>query len=96
MPTLEITVLAVAQLERMIELYELPADTRARATRSATHLQMFPESGVALAGNWDGHRLTLGPWPWMLLIHSQISDDRVVIVSIEDSRSANAATNQTA
>lgn len=49
--------------------------------------------GRALAGQWAGFRVVLGPWPWMLLVHvDDEATDRVVLVTIQDARSARAAT----
>jgi hypothetical protein len=37
-------------------------------------------------------RFVLGPWRWLLLVHVYIeSEDRVVMVTIQDARSASAA-----
>lgn len=48
--------------------------------------------GPALEGRWDGFRFLLGPWRWLLLVYVFIeSGDRVVVVTVQDGRSASAA-----
>jgi hypothetical protein len=47
-----------------------------------------------LAGRWTGMRFTLGPWRWMLLVYQfDESGDRLVVVTIQDSRSSEAVTS---
>lgn len=49
--------------------------------------------GPALAGRWEGFRLLLGPWRWLLVVYVYIeAEDRVVVVTIQDGRSAASAT----
>lgn len=49
--------------------------------------------GPDLSGRWDGFRFLLGPWRWLLLVYVFIrSEDRVVVVTIQDARSTSAAT----
>jgi hypothetical protein len=37
----------------------------------------------------------LGPWRWMLLVYEHIeSEDRVVVLTIQDARSSSAATSR--
>ena len=82
----------MAQLDRMIDRYDLPEDTRGRVARSVGHLTRFPDSGAPLTGDWKGFRFVLGPWPWLLIIYERIDDDLIGVVSVEDSRSGGAAT----
>lgn len=95
MATVVVTRTAQSDLDRLIQTHRLPASTRDRVRASLTPLAMFPLLGRALAGRWAGLRVVLGPWPWMLLVHAyEESADRVVIVTIQDSRSAGAATSR--
>jgi hypothetical protein len=49
--------------------------------------------GPALSGRWQGFRFLLGPWRWLLLVYVYIeAEDRVVVVTIQDARSAMSAT----
>ena len=49
--------------------------------------------GPALNGRWEGFRFLLGPWRWLLLVYVVIeSEDRIVVVTIQDARSSTAAT----
>jgi hypothetical protein len=87
---------AVEDLDRLIRTHSLPGDTRARVGRSLRGLQTFPRLGPALSGRWDGFRFVLGPWRWMLLVYVYIeSEDRMVVVTIQDGRSSTAVTNLT-
>jgi hypothetical protein len=84
---------AVVSLDALIRTHSLPSDTRARVAKSLRAVEQFPAIGPQLAGRWDGFRFVLGPWRWMLLIYVHLADeDRVVVVTIEDARSATAAT----
>lgn len=74
----------------MIDAYELPSDARGRVARSVAHLAEFPDAGAPLDGEWEGFRFVLGPWTWMLILYVLL-DDAVAIVTIEDSRKADAA-----
>jgi hypothetical protein len=41
----------------------------------------------------EGLSLLLGPWRWLLLVYASIeSEDRVVVVTIQDARSSTAPT----
>jgi hypothetical protein len=84
---------AVEDLEALIRTHSLPADTRARVRRSARTLERFPLMEAALSGRWEGFRFILGPWRWLLLLYVFIeSEDRVIVVTIQDARSSSAAT----
>lgn len=85
------TPIALAQLDQMVDAYELPASTRKRVALSVAHLAEFPDSGSPLEGRHEDLRFVLGPWTWMLIIYAHL-DDLVAITTIEDSRTANAAT----
>ena len=93
MASVELARAAVEDLDALIRTHSLPADTRARVARSLRALARFPLMGPALAGRWQGFRVLLGPWRWMLLVYVVLEDeDRVVVVSIQDARSSTSAT----
>jgi hypothetical protein len=89
----ELAVTAVEDLAGLIRTHSLPADTRARIVRSLRVLERFPLMGPALSGRWEGFRFLLGPSRWLVLVYVFIeSEDRVVVVTIQDARSSTAAT----
>ena len=66
---------------------------RRRVVRSLRPLERFPLLGPPLTGRWDGFRFVLGPWRWMLLVYVYIeTDDRVVVVTVQDARRSSSAT----
>jgi hypothetical protein len=84
---------AAADLERMIATHSLPVDTRSRVRRSLEPLSHFPLLGAPLEGRWHSYRFVLGPWRWMLIVYAYDPDDEVVaIATIQDGRTATAAT----
>lgn len=92
-PRVELSRRAVDNLDRLIRTHSLPADTRDRVRTVLEPLAMFPELGRELSGRWSGHRVLLGPWRWMLLVHRvDPGGDRVVVVTIQDARSSSAPT----
>jgi hypothetical protein len=89
----ELAATAIEDLDVLIRTHSLPADTRARVARSLRPLERFPLMGPELGGRWAGLRFLLGPWRWLLLVYVFIeSEDRVVVVTIQDARSSTAAT----
>lgn len=93
MARVELAAAAVEDLDGLIRTHSLPADTRARVARSLRGLERFPLMGPALSGRWQGFRFLLGPWRWLLLVYVFIeSEDRVVVVTIQDAGSSSAAT----
>jgi hypothetical protein len=81
----------VDDLDALIRTHTLPADTPSRVARSLRPLERFPLLGPALGGRWDGVRFLLGPWRWLLLVYVHLeSEDRVVVVTIQDGRSVAA------
>jgi hypothetical protein len=89
----ELALAAVEDLEGIIHTHSLPADTRARVARSLRGLERFPLMGPALSGRWESYRFLLGPWRWLLLVYVFIeSEDRVVVVTIQDARASSAVT----
>lgn len=86
---------AVAKLDDLIITHSLPATTRARVRASLEPLASFPLMGSKMGGRWQGFRFILGPWPWMLLVYEyDETQDTVGVATIQDSRSARAATAQ--
>lgn len=95
MATVVVAEQAVAKLNDLIVAHSLPATTRARVRASLAPLAAFPLVGSKLVGRWQGFRFILGPWPWMLLIYDYDDvKDEVGVVTIQDARSAHAATSQ--
>jgi hypothetical protein len=48
---------------------------------------------MALESRWEGYRVLLGPWRWLLFVYVYIeADERVVVATIRDARSATAVT----
>jgi len=85
----EVSAAAVEDLERLTLTHSLPAKTKARVVRSIAPLAHFPMLGAALGGRWEGFRFVLGPWRWMVIVYVYLGDDdRVVVVTIQDGRSA--------
>ena len=93
MARVELSVAARDDLERLISTHSLPPDTRERVRRSLSHLERFPLLGPALPGRWQGLRFVLGPWRWLILVYVYFEDDdRVVVVTVQDGRSATSPT----
>jgi ParE toxin of type II toxin-antitoxin system, parDE len=93
--SVELARAAVEDLEDLIRTHSLPADTRARVVRSLRGLERFPHLGPALGGRWEDFRFVLGPWRWLLLVYVFIeSEDRVVVVTVQDARASTATTSR--
>lgn len=93
MASVELARAALEDLDALIHTHSLPAGTRARVARSLRSPERFPMIGPALGGRWEGFRVLLGPWRWMLLVYVHLeAEDRVVVVSIQDARSSTSAT----
>jgi hypothetical protein len=89
----ELAAAAVEDLERLIFTHSLPTDTKARVQHTLLPLESFPLLGAALGGRWEGLRFVLGPWRWMVIVHTYLEDeDRVVVVTVQDGRSSTAPT----
>ena len=89
MATVELTVDAVDDLERLIAVLTLPADTRGRVRRGLRVLERLPRLGPELHGRWAGLRFLLGPWRWMIIVYRYEEEaDRVVVLTFQDARSA--------
>jgi hypothetical protein len=93
MSRVELAAAAVEDLDSLIRTHSLPSDSRARVARSLRPLERFSLMGPALSGRWEGFRFLLGPWRWMVLVYVFIeSEDRVVVVTIQDARGSTAST----
>lgn len=93
MATVELTRLAVDELETLIRTHSLPADTKQRVQASLRPLERFPRVGPDVSGRYSGLRFLLGPWRWLLLVYTlDEANDRVTVVSVQDARSSGAAT----
>jgi hypothetical protein len=92
--SVELAQAGVADLDSLIRTHSLPPDTRDRVARSLLPLERFPRMGMALEGRWEGFRVLLGPWRWLLFVHVYVeAEERVVVVTIQDARSASAVTS---
>jgi plasmid stabilization system protein ParE len=88
---------AVADLDRLILTHSLPADTRERVKRSLHPLGRFPRLGAVIDEQRPDERFVIGPWPWLIVVYQhRESEDRVVVLSIEDGRSSRATTARSA
>lgn len=86
---------AVEDLERLTAVLSLPSDTKTRVRATLEPLREFPRLGPELSGRWAGMRFVLGPWRWMLIVYEYDPDaDRVVVLTIQDSRSSSAGTSR--
>ena len=93
MVRVELAAAAVENLDGLIRTHSLPADTRRRVTSSLRPLERFPLLGSQLLDRWEGFRFLLGPWRWLIIVYVFVeSEDRVVVVTIQDARSSTAAT----
>jgi hypothetical protein len=90
----ELSVVAIEDLDRMILTHSLPADTRERVKRSLAVLEQFPRIGRQLEGRWSRFRFVLGPWRWLLIVYVYDSrTDVVSVLTIQDARSSLSATS---
>jgi len=89
-----VTASAQADLTALILTHSLPPSARDRVRIALRPLASFPFLGPGLTGRWHDLRFILGRWPWMLLVYAYDSVlDQVAVVTIQDSRSARAATS---
>lgn len=92
MARVELSAVAVEDLDTLIRTHSLPPDTRERVARRLRTLERFPSMGRSLTGRWEGTRFLLGPWRWLLLVYVYLErEDRVVVVAIHDARFSGAA-----
>ena len=91
MATVVVARQAVDDLASLSRTHSLPPDTAERVRRSIAPLREFPLLGAPLMGRWTGFRFLLGPWRWMLVVYRYDEEtDTLVIVTIQDARSARA------
>jgi plasmid stabilization system protein ParE len=96
MATVVVTPTAVENLDTLVRTLSLPRDTRDRVKASLRPLSRFPRLGAPLEARWADFRFILGPWRWMLIVYVyDEATDRVAVVTIQDARSAVAATSAT-
>jgi hypothetical protein len=89
----ELSAAARADLERLILTHSLPPNTRDRVRSSLRDLERFPLLGAPLGGRWEGFRFLLGPWRWLILVYVYLEEEeRAVVVTIQDGRSAHSPT----
>ena len=82
-------------LDSLIASRSLPGSTRDRVRVLLAPLATFPLLGRELVDRWVGFRVVLGPWSWMLLVYRyEEAADMVVLVTVQDSRTATAATSE--
>jgi hypothetical protein len=92
--TVVVTPNAVTNLDTLVQTLSLPRETLARVKSSLQPLARFPLLGAPLEGRWAEFRFILGPWRWMLIVYTyDQAVDRVAVVTIQDARSAVAATS---
>jgi hypothetical protein len=90
----ELSVVAIEDLDRMIVTHSLPVDTKDRVRQSLLALERFPLIGRELEGCWTPYRFLLGPWRWLLIVYFyDRREDIVLVVTIQDARSSSAATS---
>jgi plasmid stabilization system protein ParE len=89
----QLSPVAVDDLDHLVHSHGLPGDTRHRLVRSLRPLESFPRIGRELEGRWRGFRFIVGPWPWMLIVYDYaITEEVVTVVAIQDGRASTAAT----
>jgi hypothetical protein len=89
-----VTPTALDDLDRLILTLSLPSNALERVGSSLGALSRFPLLGAPLQGRWAAFRFILGPWRWMLLVYDYDEERaRVALVTIQDARSARAATS---
>lgn len=94
MARVEVSGRAAENLDHLIAVLSLPADTRARVRRALRQLETFPRIGPELEGRWKGLRFVLGPWRWMIVVYKYFEeDDRLVVLTIQDARGVGSATS---
>jgi plasmid stabilization system protein ParE len=93
--SVELSAAALQDLDDLIETRSLPANARERIKRRLEILEAFPRIGRRLEGRWHSYRVLLGPWRWMLFVYLVFDEeDRVLIVTVQDARTATAATSE--
>jgi hypothetical protein len=89
---------ALSALNDLVLSHSLPPDTRERVAQSLRPLERFPRLGPELRRLDDDQelRFLLGPWRWLVVVYLyDPSQDRVIVVSPEDGRSAISTVHRT-
>ena len=95
MASVELSARALQNLDHLIETRSLPASARDRVRQRLEVLEAFPRVGRRLEGRWHSYRVLIGPWRWMLFVYLVLDEeDRVLIVTVQDARAADAATQE--
>lgn len=95
MATVELSAAALQDLDDLIESRSLPTDAHERVKRRLEVLEAFPRIGRRLEGRWHSYWVLIGPWRWMLFVYVLLDEeDRALIVTIQDARTADAATSE--
>lgn len=93
MARVEIAPAALEDLDRLVRVLALPIDSHMRVASCIRPLAKFPRLGPELAGRWSGFRFILGPWRWLIIVYAYLAeDDRVIVATIQDARSAESPT----
>jgi plasmid stabilization system protein ParE len=93
--SVELSARALENLEHLIETRSLPANARDRVRQRLEVLEAFPRIGRRLEGRWHSYRVLIGPWRWMLFVYLVLDEeDRVLIVTVQDARTGDAATQE--
>lgn len=95
MASVELSARALHNLDQLIETRSLPANARDRVRQRLEVLEAFPRIGRRLEGRWRSYRVLIGPWRWMLFVYLVLDEeDRVMIVTVQDARTGDAATHE--
>ena len=85
--------MAQRQLAQLITTRALPDEAVTRVERSIGRLAAQPHIGPALRGERARYRYLRGPWRWMAIVYRvDQANDHVIVVAIQDTRSADAWT----
>ncbi len=94
MAQIRVTEEARRNLEELIEVLNLPDDTRPRVRDSLRTLIVAPESGRDLLPPFAPARWVIGPWRWMILVYLyDDATDVATVIAIQDGRSRDAASS---
>ncbi len=95
MASVELSAVALQDLDGLIETRSLPSNARERVRQRLEVLEAFPRVGRRLEGRWHSYRVLIGPWRWMLFVYLVLDEeDRVLIVTVQDARTGDAATHE--
>lgn len=94
MTQIRVTEEARRNLEELIEVLDLPDDTRPRVRDCLRTLIVAPESGRGLLPPFAPARWVIGPWRWMILVYLyDDATDVATVIAIQDGRSRDAASS---